>query len=535
MLWRRCFNPSFFCPFSFQRRVNERVSCERQNKQEDKTNTHTQSRMSVAKSNPAKTCFVGADECALFEALVSRWRVPVAFADTRTPIATVLRDLHDHLASQAGAPVTKAAAATLDAETETVGRWVEALAGAVSPYPLARTHALCVELAAAGAWPLVRVGAGPASGRAPVSAARVLLRRPDCPRAFRRWVAALLRDAAADPRAAEATASAAVHAALAAGTAFDDAHWCALLPLQCRDSAENPAPVAAGAAPVSGVSRRVSAQIPAQIPAPVEGESRQLEKPYARLTRAADPACVRPAAVLAAALAHAEAEQRAGRWDYARAREQYKAMRQDLAVQHLAGPLARAVYASSARAALAAADYGELSLCLQHVWRLLPSDSDARAEFACYRLLLALLVGDGGAARDVVAAHAGTRTPAPPLRTCLALAHLFLAGAWPAFVRRALAASSSDSAVLARAHGLLGLLVEQARFQQLRALCRACFRTVPRALLLRALGFADGAACSQYCAALGLDCDAETGALAVEAARTRLAALPVPSVPLDTL
>ena len=85
---------------------------------------------------------------------------------------------------------------------------------------------------------------------------------------------------------------------------------------------------------------------------------------------------------------------------------------------------------------------------------------------------------------------------------------------------------------MGRARGLVGLLVEQARFQQLRALCAACYGTVPRALLLRALGLPDADACAQYCAGLGLECDAATGALAVGPARTRLASLSPPSVPL---
>ena len=470
--------------------------------------------MSGAKKSVGRSCLVAADECALFEALVSRWRVPLAFADTRTPIRDVLCDIWGHTShAECNDPVAahkdeSSSSSEYEGAVKRVSRWVAALAAAVSPYTPAHTHALCAACEAGAAWPLVRVRA--CAGAAPVSAARMLLRRADCPRAFRRWVAALLRGGPA-PAAAEARASAAVHAALAAGTAFDDAHWRALpLPLP---SAPEPAPVALA-------------------PAPVVGTSRALERPYARLTRAADPAAVRPAAVLAAALAQAEAAQRAGRWTYAHAREQYRAMRQDLAVQHLAGPLARAVYRSSARAALAAADYPELSLCLQHVGRL-SSRSDADAEFVCLRLLLALAVGDSAAVRAAVAAHAHTR--AAPLRVCLALAHLFLARAWPAFVRRALAATCSGSSdVLVRARGLVDVLVAQARFWQLRALCSACYGTVPRALLVHALGFADAAACAQHCAALGLECDAATGALAVGPARTRLASLSVPSLPLET-
>mmetsp|Transcript_15079 Transcript_15079/g.22449 ORF Transcript_15079/g.22449 Transcript_15079/m.22449 type:complete len:359 (-) Transcript_15079:36-1112(-) len=131
----------------------------------------------------------------------------------------------------------------------------------------------------------------------------------------------------------------------------------------------------------------------------VKGTSTELEKEYFRLTSAPDPSTVRPSLVLKKAL-----ERLISIWnrrgttdpetnlpvkvDYLYMCSQLKAIRQDLTVQRLKGPLAVSVYEGHARIALEEDDLNEYNQCQTQLKELYASgENGAVVEFTAYRIL----------------------------------------------------------------------------------------------------------------------------------------------------
>jgi hypothetical protein len=142
----------------------------------------------------------------------------------------------------------------------------------------------------------------------------------------------------------------------------------------------------------------------------IVGTCQEVEKSYFRLTSAPDPATVRPEPVLAQALTDLKRRFRGGGVEYPWLCDQFKAVRQDLVVQHLRTPLTVQVYETHARVALEEGDLNEFNQC-QTQLKGLYSDPALRkaggrqlatsaAEFTAYRVLyfVYLLHGLGGQA-----------------------------------------------------------------------------------------------------------------------------------------
>ena len=117
----------------------------------------------------------------------------------------------------------------------------------------------------------------------------------------------------------------------------------------------------------------------------VKGTSTALEKSYFRLTAPPDPASVRPAPVLRAALDRLTGLVAAGAVPYFYAADQFKGLRQDCTVQRLRGCLTAAVYEAHARAALGYGDAAEYTQCqaqLEWLHREAGSAGEAAGEAA---------------------------------------------------------------------------------------------------------------------------------------------------------
>lgn len=125
----------------------------------------------------------------------------------------------------------------------------------------------------------------------------------------------------------------------------------------------------------------------------VVGTSTALEKEYLRLTSAPDPATVRPLEVLRRSLAHIKTQisTKSVKW----IGDQFKAIRQDLTVQHIRNEFTAEVYATHARVALQNNDLGHFNQCQSKLEGLhsdpnIEIEYDVKIEFMAYRMLYLL-------------------------------------------------------------------------------------------------------------------------------------------------
>ncbi|KAI8975109.1 SAC3/GANP/Nin1/mts3/eIF-3 p25 family-domain-containing protein [Mycotypha africana] len=122
----------------------------------------------------------------------------------------------------------------------------------------------------------------------------------------------------------------------------------------------------------------------------IVGTSTELEKPYFRLTSAADPATVRPLPVLRKAFKFLLKKWREEE-NYSYICEQFKSMRQDLTVQRIRNDFTVQVYEAHARIALEKGDLGEYNQCQTQLKYLYEQDiPGSNEEFLAYRILYML-------------------------------------------------------------------------------------------------------------------------------------------------
>ena len=117
----------------------------------------------------------------------------------------------------------------------------------------------------------------------------------------------------------------------------------------------SPSPVAAAA---------TASPLTPSAAAVVIGTCATIEKTYFRLTRAPDPATVRPLMVLRAALAMVKQKWRDGSASAVYAWEQLKSIRQDLTIQHIRNAFTVEVYETHARIAMEEGDMASFQQCL---------------------------------------------------------------------------------------------------------------------------------------------------------------------------
>mmetsp|Transcript_21139 Transcript_21139/g.32420 ORF Transcript_21139/g.32420 Transcript_21139/m.32420 type:complete len:497 (-) Transcript_21139:2406-3896(-) len=131
------------------------------------------------------------------------------------------------------------------------------------------------------------------------------------------------------------------------------------------------------------------------------GTCQKIEKSYLRLTSAPKPEQVRPLEILKLALKQVSTRYQQDE-DYPYARNQLKAIRQDLTVQNISGFFAAQVYEAHARIALAESDFDEFAQCQSRLIEIhaqppfsqIQNDLQWQSviEFSAYRLLYAIAV-----------------------------------------------------------------------------------------------------------------------------------------------
>ena len=205
----------------------------------------------------------------------------------------------------------------------------------------------------------------------------------------------------------------------------------------------------------------------------IRGTSCELEKSYFRLTSAPDPATVRPAPVLEAALARLVSGHAAGglKWSYLN--DQCKALRQDCTVQRLRTPLCARVYAFHGRLSLEAGDLAEFNQCAAVLGSLVAEGVDVHdaPAFAALGLLYAAVAGTRGAAMTralaAACAHAGGGGEGAALARHAFAARAAIADANAAAFFRLRASASRH------ARCLMDAAVERVRFCAAKAAARA--------------------------------------------------------------
>lgn len=120
----------------------------------------------------------------------------------------------------------------------------------------------------------------------------------------------------------------------------------------------------------------------------VVGTGTALEKAYLRLTEQPDPATVRPEPVLKDAMKHLLKKWTEGRCEYHFISDQFRAMRQDLVVQHIRNNFTVKVYENNARLSLECHDFGQFNQCLNQLHSLYKEGYKGNYhEFISYRLI----------------------------------------------------------------------------------------------------------------------------------------------------
>lgn len=124
------------------------------------------------------------------------------------------------------------------------------------------------------------------------------------------------------------------------------------------------------------------------------GRCQNLEKRYYRLTSEPDPNLVRPKIVLTMAVERLINLENHKPYSYIK--DQFKAIRQDLTVQHIKDDFTVFVYSLNARIAIKNNDLGEMNQCVTQLEYLfaLNGSLSLQLEFMCYRILYMLMVGN---------------------------------------------------------------------------------------------------------------------------------------------
>ena len=127
----------------------------------------------------------------------------------------------------------------------------------------------------------------------------------------------------------------------------------------------------------------------------VKGTCTILEKSYYRLNEAPDPSVVRPLAVLEKAVEQLQKKYASGEKSYGYINNQFKAVRQDLKVQHIKNPFTVFTYETHARICLEHEDIPEVNQCQTQLHELYASGLQGNVEeFTAYRILYNVYINE---------------------------------------------------------------------------------------------------------------------------------------------
>ncbi|KAI9471372.1 SAC3/GANP/Nin1/mts3/eIF-3 p25 family-domain-containing protein [Zychaea mexicana] len=245
------------------------------------------------------------------------------------------------------------------------------------------------------------------------------------------------------------------------------------------------------------------------------GTSRDLEKPYFRLTSAPDPATVRPLEMLKIAYTHVKRKWKTEN-NYKHACEQLKSIRQDLTVQGIRGRFATTIYEYHARIALEVADLSEYNQCQSQLRELYTegSESNTNNEFIAYEILYLLFSGNRSEMNSLlerralakVQGKAGGKTKSKALRHALAVRAALAVGNYHQFFKLYQDAPNRNAL-------LMDQFIPRERVKALIMLCKSYPMGLPLDFISRELAFYSVDDATQFLEKHGIKVDDVNGRL----------------------
>ncbi|KAG2592777.1 SAC3 family protein A-like isoform X2 [Panicum virgatum] len=212
----------------------------------------------------------------------------------------------------------------------------------------------------------------------------------------------------------------------------------------------------------------------------IKGTCQNIEKQHLRLTRAPDPAEVRPEDILEKALHMVETSEK----NYLYKCDQLKSIRQDLTVQRIQNELTVKVYESHARLAIQSGDLPEYNQCQSQLKRLYGGGlKGCNLEFSAYNLLCVML--HSNSKRDLLSSMASLPKEAKKdatVKHALEVRSAVSSGNYVLFFKLYKVAPNLNSC-------LMDLYAERMRFEAIKCMSKSYRPTVPIRYAAQILGF----------------------------------------------
>lgn len=224
---------------------------------------------------------------------------------------------------------------------------------------------------------------------------------------------------------------------------------------------------------------------------PVIGTCQALEKRYFRLTSAPNPSHVRPEPVLRKTLDFLKKKWKKEE-NYSYICDQFKSLRQDLTVQHIANEFTVSVYETHARIALEKGDLGEYNQC-QTQLRILNAQNLGGnvVEFKAYRILYFIHTSNRTALSDMLADLTTAEKEEPPIKHALCVRSALALGNYHRFFR--LYQNTPNMGAY-----LMDMFVVRERLSALSNICKAYKPDVKLRFIVDELGFESDSDAAQF-------------------------------------
>ncbi|KHJ31270.1 putative sac3 ganp domain protein [Erysiphe necator] len=224
---------------------------------------------------------------------------------------------------------------------------------------------------------------------------------------------------------------------------------------------------------------------------PVIGTCQTLEKRYFRLTSAPNPSQVRPEPVLRKTLDFLKKKWKKEE-NYSYICDQFKSLRQDLTVQHIANEFTVSVYETHARIALEKGDLSEYNQC-QTQLRILNAQNLGGnvVEFKAYRILYFIHTSNRTALSDMLADLTTAEKEEPPIKHALCVRSALALGNYHRFFR--LYQNTPNMGAY-----LMDMFIVRERLAALSNICKAYKPDVKLRFIVDELGFESDSDAAQF-------------------------------------